>query len=154
LLIRVGAVRLSKTMADQPNSESKKRRVVKNPETFRERAVKANQEQPQSKAIKRSRLIVSKPFRVAYRSVGIGYDKLLSQPGFKYLRKPLHILGRIVWPNYFRNSFKELKLVEWPGWKQSRRLTYAVLSFAFVFGTVIAGVDWGLSKIFKSILLK
>jgi preprotein translocase SecE subunit len=61
---------------------------------------------------------------------------------------------KILVPKYFREAFKELKLVSWPNWQQSRKLTYAVLSFAVVFGTVIAVVDLGLDRVFKTILLK
>jgi preprotein translocase SecE subunit len=63
-------------------------------------------------------------------------------------------IGKILVPKYFREAFKELKLVSWPNWQQSRKLTYAVLSFAVVFGTVIAVVDLGLDRVFKTILLK
>jgi preprotein translocase SecE subunit len=72
----------------------------------------------------------------------------------KPLHKPARIFGKIIVPPYFRSSFAELKLVTWPNWTQSRQLTTAVLIFAVIFGAAIAGVDWGLDKIFKHILLK
>ncbi len=68
--------------------------------------------------------------------------------------KPIHVLGLIVVPRYFRNSWKELKLVVWPSRRESWRLTSAVLIFAVVFGVMIAIVDYGLDKVFKKIILK
>ena len=69
---------------------------------------------------------------------------------FKFFR----ILSLILLPPYIRNSWKELKLVNWPNFKLSRQLTLAVVIFALFFGISIALIDSGLSKIFKVILLK
>jgi preprotein translocase SecE subunit len=139
-------------MAKEPTDNQPTKRRVKNPETFRERAVKANTEKPK-------RIIAINDGRKKYSSVVFGpigkaLNQFINLPGVKVLKRPGRILGKILFPVYFRNSWKELKLVTWPGWKLSRRLTYAVLVFAIVFGTVIATVDWGLSKVFRHILLK
>jgi preprotein translocase SecE subunit len=133
-------------MADeQPNKPT--RRIVKNPETFRERAIKASEtsdtpsragaaKQASGKAASR----VFTPFRRLSGFLG----------KYRFFR----VLGKVLLPAYFRNSYKELKLVTWPSWKQSRQLTYAVLVFAIVFGGVIALVDYGLDKVFRQVLLK
>jgi preprotein translocase SecE subunit len=68
--------------------------------------------------------------------------------------KPVHIIGLIIVPRYFRNSWQELRLVTWPSRRESRRLTSAVLIFAVIFGVLIAAVDYGLDKIFKKVVLK
>lgn len=68
--------------------------------------------------------------------------------------KPIHFIGLVVVPRYVRNSFKELKLVTWPSFKESRRLTTAVIIFATVFGLLIAVTDYGLDKVFKKVILK
>ncbi len=68
--------------------------------------------------------------------------------------KPIHILGLIIIPRYFRNSWKELRLVVWPSRRETRRLTSAVLIFAVIFGVLIAVVDYGLDKLFKVVILK
>ena len=47
-----------------------------------------------------------------------------------------------------------MKLVTWPGRKETRRLTMAVFLFALVFGAVAAIVDKGLDEIFKKTVLK
>jgi preprotein translocase SecE subunit len=63
-------------------------------------------------------------------------------------------IGYVLLPPYFRNSWRELRKVEWPNRKQSVQLTGAVIIFAVIFGGIVAGVDFGLDKAFKEILLK
>jgi preprotein translocase SecE subunit len=135
-------------MADAgPETDKPKKRRVKDPETFRERALKAGEESQKAKAGSkrqpRARKAggklagsVAKPIRRAGRT------------------KPGRIAGKVLFPAYFRNSLRELKLVTWPDWKKSRQLTFAVLVFAIVFGATISVVDYGLDKIFRNILLK
>jgi len=130
-------------VADQPSS---KKRQVKNPETFRERAAKAavSEDQP-SRA---SRL------RTAGRPVGKATKPVRRTFGKLFATKPLRLIGKVLFPSYLRNSWRELRLVTWPNWAESRRLTTAVLIFAIIFGASIALVDYGLDKLFRSILLK
>ncbi len=71
-----------------------------------------------------------------------------------FLLRPVRFVGRIVGLGYFRSSFQELKGVTWPTWRESRRLTTAVILFSIVFGVLIAVVDYGLDKLFKQLLLK
>jgi preprotein translocase SecE subunit len=137
-------------MADKPSKSEQAKRKVKNPETFRERALKAAVESDKPKQRTRVRDVVRglfQPLRTAKRAV-------VNFPLFKPLRKPLHIVGLVIFPRYFRNSFVELKQVTWPTWKESLRLTWAVLLFAIIFGTAVALVDAGLDAVFKRILLK
>jgi preprotein translocase SecE subunit len=128
-------------MADKPNNKSN--RLVKNPDTFRERAKKAVESSGQPKRSERLRTSLFKPF--------LPFIRLIAGT---FAWKIVKTVGSFIIPPYFKNSWKELKLVTWPSWKQSRQLTYAVLVFAVVFGTTIALVDLGLDKIFKNILLK
>jgi preprotein translocase SecE subunit len=141
-------------MADDKPVEGKNakksKRLVKNPETFRQRAIKASEasDKPAASAkLKAGGVKATGPVRRSAR-------KLTQSKAAKPLHKPARIFGKILVPTYFRQSWAELKLVTWPNWKQSRQLTTAVLVFAVVFGAAIAGVDWGLDKIFKHILLK
>ncbi|MHB1864681.1 MAG: preprotein translocase subunit SecE [Candidatus Saccharimonadales bacterium] len=135
------------------NVEPKKRRF-KEPETFRERALKASEQKDASKhhAAKHSRPV--KVLLEIARQVAKGYKKLNSIPQLKPAFTVLSKVGRILFPKYLRTSFEELRKVTWPSFKESRRLTYAVLAFAIIFGASVALVDWGLGKIFKHILLK
>jgi preprotein translocase SecE subunit len=128
-------------VADQPS----KKRQVKNPETFRERAAKAAVAADQPK--RRS------PAKAA-GNLGRGLAPA-ARPFQKVGRtRPARIAGKILLPPYLRNSWRELRLVTWPNWNESRRLTTAVLIFAIIFGAVIALVDFGLDKLFRTILLK
>jgi len=144
-------------MPDQPDRSGKKR-VVKNPETFRERAVKAAESE--DKPSKRSKVgggigrVIKPIFRPFTRFFKWLFNTLPFRIIRRIFRRPMRILGKILYPSFIRSSWHELKLVTWPNWKESRRLTYAVLAFAIVFGAVIAAVDLGLDKIFRNILLK
>jgi preprotein translocase SecE subunit len=132
-------------MADKP-AEPKRR--VKNPETFRERALKASADEgiPKKRRLRQASSKVTSPVARAGSSI------LATKPA-QVMRKPASMVGKVVVPPYLRNSWQELRLVNWPSWRQSRKLTVAVLIFAIVFGLVIAGVDWVVDKIFRNILL-
>ena len=123
-------------------STKSKRRLVKKVETVREKAEKANEEK-QPRRLQTTRRRAGAPFR----AIGRGGRKLNKV-------KPFRILGFIIVPPYFRNSWRELRQVNWPSFKQAVRLTFAVIAFAVVFGIVIAVLDYGLDKLFKQVLLK
>jgi preprotein translocase SecE subunit len=65
----------------------------------------------------------------------------------------LKILRWIV-PNYFINSWREVRLVTWPSRSETWRLTSAVFVFAVVFGALVSGVDKILDLLFKNVILK
>ncbi|MFZ1249587.1 MAG: preprotein translocase subunit SecE [Candidatus Saccharimonadales bacterium] len=67
---------------------------------------------------------------------------------------PLRFIGRMLGLGYLRSSFRELRHVTWPTFRESMRLTSAVIIFSIIFGLIIAVVDFGLDKLFKQILLK
>jgi preprotein translocase SecE subunit len=70
------------------------------------------------------------------------------------LWKPLKFVGHYIMPPYFRNSWRELKLVTWPNRKQSRQLTFAVIMFSVVLGVFVALLDLGFGKLFKEVIVK
>lgn len=130
-------------MAEKQPAKPKAKRLVKNPETFRERALKASEagEKPnRASGVKRAGGKLVKP----------AAKPLKKAAKFKIVR----FIGKIIFPAYLRNSWQELKKVTWPNWQQSRKLTVAVLIFALIFGAIVAVVDYGLDKIFKDILLR
>jgi preprotein translocase SecE subunit len=135
-------------MAEEPVKRPK--RKLRNPESFREKALKASAEKPENRIFKRIKMVSAYPFKLAGRGIKAFFGLKL----FKPFRKPARIVGKILFPSYFRKSFEELKLVTWPTFTQSRQLTFAVLVFAVVFGLSIAGLDWGLDKVFRNLLLK
>jgi len=139
-------------MADKP--ETTKKRRVKNPETFRERATKAAQTPEKIGIFKRIRSAIARVLLPIFRPIGRFFSKLFNVQPFKSVKLAFHWIGLVVVPPYFRNSWRELKLVTWPNWKESRSLTFAVLVFAVVFGAAVALVDYGLDKLFRNVLLK
>ncbi len=139
----------------QPEKAVKAPRVRKT-ETVRERNQKA-QAKAEARAVKSEGKL-----KRALKKIG--------RTIYKPLKKPLHILtapfrtrpmrfigrtlGRIFWPKYFRNSYKELKQVTWPTQKDTWKLTGAVLVFAIVFGLAAAGTDFVLDKIIQRIVFR
>ncbi len=71
--------------------------------------------------------------------------------------KPFKVVGRFVGryliPPYFKNSWKELRMVTWPNRRTTYRLTVAVIIFSIIFGVIVALVDFLLDKLFKKVIL-
>src|SRR5581483_6968072 len=125
----------------KPETKPSKRRV-KNPDSFREKALKAKAEEQQTNRSKLA-LVLKNALKPVVTVIRL-FFKL----------KLVRLITKIIFPKYFRKSFTELKLVTWPTLKQSRQLTFAVIIFAVLFGASVALLDLGLDKIFRSILLK
>jgi preprotein translocase SecE subunit len=132
-------------VADEPAKTTK--RQVKNPETFRERAIKAAETSDKPTRAGRLKSAGGKVTAPVFKPAGEASGKFFGL-------KPVRLIGKVIFPVYLRRSWNELRLVTWPSWRESRRLTFAVLAFAIVFGAAIALVDYGLDKIFRNILLK
>jgi preprotein translocase SecE subunit len=140
----------------ESKASSKKKRQLKKPETVRQRAEKAGVER-KPRRIKQAGTTAAKPVK----AVGRGIAKLLRP--FRFLLRPFRtrparfigrILKKILLLNYFRESWREVKLVEWPNRKQTAKLTFAVFMFAIFFSVLIGVVDYGLDKLFKQLILK
>ncbi len=129
------------------NKTTPKKRLVKSPETFRERAVKASESNDRPKRTVKLKQTSDRVTAPVLGPVGRGLGKVFN-------RKPFRVIGLILLPRYFRNSWRELRQVQWPKRREARDLTFAVLAFAVVFGGVVAFVDYGLDKLFRNILLK
>jgi len=54
----------------------------------------------------------------------------------------------------FKESFLELKKVHWPTRKEARLLTWAVIVITIFYALFLTGVDFGLTEVFKKILIK
>lgn len=133
------------------SSEEKRRpRIRKSAPTVRERQeaerLKVESDKP-------------KPVRRVLSKAGMPVKKLrLGERGpVKLLKKPLSFLKKgLSWlvPRYLVNSWRELRLVQWPARRETWRLTLAVAVFAIVFGAMVAGVDKSLDELFKKVVLK
>lgn len=139
-------------MADETPKKAIRR--VRNAETFRERAIKAAEISDQPGRADRLKNAGGKLTNPLLKPIGQTASNVARLKAFRWLRKPLRLIGKLIFPVYLRNSWRELRQVTWPSWKESRRLTYAVLIFAIIFGAAIALVDYGLDTVFKHILLK
>jgi preprotein translocase subunit SecE len=124
-------------------AEPKQPRQIRKVETVREKAEKSVSDADKPRRLHKTRRVAGSPFRL----LGLGFREL-----GKF--KPFHILGLVIVPPYFRNSWKELRQVTWPSRRDSRRLTLAVIMFATIFGVLVALIDFGLDKAFKEVLLK
>jgi len=102
-------------------------------------------------------------FFLPIRIIGRGLAWVVHQPPLKQIGhgirwffrlRIIRFFGRILGLGFLHGSWQELKQVTWPTRRESIRLTYAVISFSVIFATVLAGVDYGLDKIFKHLLLK
>lgn len=119
--------------------------MVKKAETVREKAEKSSLPKPskQDGIVRLTLSYVAAPFKWIGR-------KLAKLGRFKVMR----IIGKILWPTYFRNSWKELRQVTWPNRRETWQLTLAVIIFSIIFGAIIAVVDYGLDKAFKQLIIK
>jgi preprotein translocase SecE subunit len=127
------------------DSAKPKKHIVKKAETVREKAEQSTKDSaPKEPGVIGLALdYIATPFKWVGRGIAkIGH------------RQPFRTAGHILWPAYFRNSWKELRQVTWPNRRESLQLTSAVIIFATIFGIMIAVVDYGLDKLFKQVLLK
>lgn len=133
---------------EQPSKKPRVRKV----ETVRERSAKETAKADAKSGKKGSRV----------RNTATAIAKPLNKP-VRVLTSPLRlrpvrfigrVIGRIFWPRYFRNAWKELRQVTWPTRRETWKLTFAVLIFAVVFGLAAAGTDFVLDKIIRRIIFR
>lgn len=140
-------------MAEKQTAKTKVKRKVKNPETFREKALKVSESNIKPKRTAKLRQASSLIVRPVAKPTKKAFSKIRRFTILKPVFWLFRLIGLVLAPPYVRNSWRELRQVTWPTRKQSRQLTGAVLIFAAVFGATIAIVDYGLDKVFKSLLL-
>lgn len=132
---------------------AEKKPRVRKVETLRERNEKAalkaqakagkTKNRPAQRALK----TVARPLKTPARIVAKPFK-------LRPVRFVLRWIGRILWPRYFRNSFRELRQVTWPSRRETWKLTFAVLTFAVVFGFLVTLTDYGLDKVIRRIVLR
>jgi preprotein translocase SecE subunit len=130
--------------------EAKKKRIRKSAETMRQKVSKTADKPKKIKPIKK---VLSKAAKPVKKASSIGKKQyFLIQPREKgivgWLTKP-----RKFTPKYFREAYAEIRQVTWPSRRESWKLVFAVIAFAFIFGAAIAMVDFVLDKIFRRAFL-
>jgi len=129
--------------------EKRKVRRIKKVETVRQRAEKATNAEPKPRRLHSTVHKASRPLRAAGR---IGRKEVhLPLPDNRvgnFMNRRVRLI-----PRFFRESWEEVRQVTWPNRRDTFRLTLAVFIFSITFGLVIAIVDFGLSKVFRSLLL-
>lgn len=138
-------------MANTPSEQSSKRpkRRVRAVETVREQREKqqAGDHKPKRRRIRKLFRWMATPF---HKIAAWSFWQSKAWKPFRFIGK---VLSYVLFIQYIRHSFKELKQVTWPNWKLSWRLTWAVLVFSVFFGVIVAIVDFGLDKLFKQLIL-
>jgi preprotein translocase SecE subunit len=137
-------------VAEAKKSKIRKPRVRKAP-TLREQAELARSKAETEKEPGKFRRVFSKigSFLKKTRLTRNPVTKLLARIG-RFILKILRWLT----PNYFINSWREVRMVTWPTRRETWRLTLAVFIFAAIFGAMVSGVDKVLDIIFKKVILK
>jgi preprotein translocase SecE subunit len=74
-------------------------------------------------------------------------EKVKNQPKKSQPRASSGLFG------YFKNSWRELRLVRWPNRRATWSFTFAVLLFSAFFMLVILGLDAGFEFLFKRFVL-
>ena len=140
----------------ETRSPSTKRRLRSSPETIRARTARLSTPPNTKRINSQSVKAPSEPNVLTAFWGGFTWPLRKIGRGLAWVGrlKPVRILGRVLFPRYFRRSWQELRLVTWPSRKQSWKLTYAVIVFSVLFGAIVALVDFGLDKLFKEFIIK
>ena len=135
----------------KPKTQKKKKRVFKAAPTLRDQAAKGAV--VKKKRFARLRKIGSSKVFAPFRAIGRFIRRIWLSKPMTPIRKIARWIGLVLFPPYFRNSWKELRLVVWPDFRTTWRLTFAVIVFGAAFGLFIAGIDILLEKLFREVLL-
>jgi len=137
-------------VADKKTSSKPRIRKV---ETVRERAAKgtakleAKATKQPKRHVRRAATAVARPLRKPANAISRPFR-------VRPVRFVGRLLGRILWPRYFRNAYREVRQVTWPGRKETWKLTMAVIIFAVAFGLAAAGADFVLDKVIRRIIFR
>jgi len=127
------------------NQPGKRTRKV---ETVRSRAEKSANTPKKSRRLRRTASSAVRPAKILHRIGKREYYLPMpdNRPG-RFLNKRRSLI-----PRYFRDAWAELRLVVWPGRRETWKLTVAVFIFAIALALLVAVTDYGLDKLFRRIL--
>lgn len=143
-------------MADKTTKGSTPKRQLKKTETVRERSDRSSALAPKKQRISKSARVVARPFKAAGKKI----VKIVSPLSFMlapFKTRPARAIGRVLAGvlllRFFRDSWTELRQVQWPNARETTRLSIAVFVFSIAFGIIISITDYGLGKIFKKLFI-
>ena len=132
-----------------PERKSHRSRPQKS-ETVRERSERAKQP-PKPRRLRKTAGKVSGPLRKIIRFGQKEY--YLPMPNNKFGRFMNKRRKIVLIPRFLRDSWAEMRKVEWPNGKETWKLTAAVFVFSIVFGILITLVDYGLDKLVRKVIV-
>lgn len=136
-------------MAKTEKPSKKEDKNQKKPKvSIRERNRKAAESKEKPKRIRKAAVQAKKPVTGAAKVLTTEFHLLPRKNDSGFFTR-----SRKVTPKYFADSAQELKYVTWPGRKETWKLVFAVFVFALTLGVFIAVLDFGLSRLFRNIIL-
>jgi preprotein translocase SecE subunit len=129
-------------------AKKKDEEVKKSKTTFRERNQKAAEAHDKPKRIRKVAASAARPVGKVRAALKTEYHIIPQKENAGFFSK-----SRRATPSYFVKAWQELKLVTWPGRKETWKLVFAVYVFAIGLGLAIALLDYGLDKLFRDVIL-
>lgn len=137
-------------------AESKKKRTRKAPapkkevkkESMRTQAAKSREAAKKPKRVRKAASAVTKPVSKTASFLTTEFHLFDRKDGGNFFTK-----SRSLVPKFFREAWAELKLVTWPGRKETWRLVFAVFVFAIAMGVTIALLDYALENLLRKVIL-
>lgn len=142
-------------MATKKSATGNKKRQVKPVETVRQKASHPVKTQP--RRVRRAASVASRPLKRLGNIVAaiVRPFRFILRP---FKTRPMRAIGRflasVLLLRYFRNSWQELRKVEWPNASETARLSMAVFVFAIFFSIIISAADFGLDKLFEKLIIR
>lgn len=115
--------------------------------SMRESAAKSRESAAKPKRVRKAASAATRPVGKAGKALTTEYHILGKKDSNFFTR------SRKLTPRYFREAWKELKNVTWPGRSETWRLVFAVFIFSIVLGLFIAVLDYGLERLLREVIL-
>ena len=140
----------------EATKKSAKKRQLKKTETVRQRAERGVSTEPKRRHVRKAAGKVSMPFRALWKAL-CAIARPFAFVLIPFKTRPARFIGRILAAvllfKFIRESWGEIRQVQWPTARETVRLTMAVFIFSVIFGAIIAITDYGLDKVFKKVFI-
>jgi len=138
-------------VADKKKKTESKKSKAKEPkkkDSMRDSAAKSRAAADKPKRVRKAAVAAVKPVGSVGSALTEDYHLVEPKDGGNFFTK-----SRKLTPSYFRNAWKELKQVTWPGRLETWRLVFAVFIFAIALGLLVSVLDYGLEKLLREVIL-